>query len=204
MRFIHFTEAATDPLMGFCAHGVRCVLLADGAGEAETYVSCLHFEPGGWISNAPAVRDSVLLLVHGEATFELISAHSEMPGVRHHITPGVGLVTSADDRYRLDSDAGAIVFVVEAERLEATECGISTPERIWGARWPGESDAPLPWTPLRVMRWLYFRLFWARVFGRSLLRRKPRPDSSGWGSEPSGRKLVWRLMLGRGRKRVPR
>jgi hypothetical protein len=53
-------------------------------------------------------------------------------GPRLELTPGVGLILSADARYRLHSDSGAIVLVVEAERLESNEQGRSTPERIMG------------------------------------------------------------------------
>ena len=59
---------------------------------------------------------------------------------------------SADDRYRLNSDWGAIAIVVESERLEATERGISTPERIWGELWPGESVGERRQPLLSVMR----------------------------------------------------
>jgi len=86
VQVIHFTVGATDPVQGFRSHGVRSVALADGAGADETYVSCLHVEPGGWITDPPTVRDSTLLLVHGEATFRSIET-----GLRLELSPGVGL-----------------------------------------------------------------------------------------------------------------
>ena len=57
LNIIYFVRGATDPLQRFRSHGVRSVLLADGAGTDETYVSCLHFDPGGWITDPPADRD---------------------------------------------------------------------------------------------------------------------------------------------------
>jgi hypothetical protein len=190
VQFVHFTAGATDPVEGFKAHGVRVVTLADGAGADETYVSCLHFEPGGWISDPPAVRDSAVLVVHGEVTF-----NSEETGLRLELSPGTGLVMSADDRYRLNSDWGAIAIVVESERLEATERGISTPERIWGQLWPGESVGERRRTLLSVMRSIWFRLRWKLP----LRRRVARPESSGWAPGVVGENPVERLVSGRGR-----
>jgi hypothetical protein len=124
---IHFTKGATDPLEGFRAHGVRAVMLADGGGADETYVSCLHFEPGGWVVDPPMGRDSAILAVQGE-----VILHEARYGMRLDLSPGVGVVMNADVRYRLESETGGILLIVESERLEATECGISTPERILG------------------------------------------------------------------------
>lgn len=135
MRVIHFTEGATDPVQGFCAHGVRVVPLADGAGQDETYLSCLHFDPGGWIADPPVVRDTAILVVSGKVVLIGI----EPVDMRLDLSPGVGITLNADEAYRMKSDTGAIILVVEAERLEATRGGISTPERIMGQLWPGES-----------------------------------------------------------------
>ena len=170
VQVIHFTVGATDPVQGFQSHGVRSVALADGAGADEAYVSCLHFEPGGWIVDPPTVRDSALLLVHGEATF-----FSMETGLRLELSPGVGLTMNADDRYRLMSETGAIILVVEAERLEATDAGKSTPERIWGAVWPGEVVVRRRRTLLSVMRWVCFRMGWWPVY-----RRISSVAASGW------------------------
>lgn len=104
MHVIHFTEGATDPVQEFSAHGVRLVTLADGAGADETYVSCLHFEPGGWISDPPVVRDGLILLVHGEAGFR-----AEESGLPLQLVPGLGLVMNADQRYRLRSSSPSVL-----------------------------------------------------------------------------------------------
>lgn len=76
----------------------------------DTYVSCLHIESGGWISDPPAVRDTALFVVHGSVT--VWSVELEM---RLDPSPGVGIVLNADHAYRLESDIGAIVLVVEAD-----------------------------------------------------------------------------------------
>jgi hypothetical protein len=192
VQVVHFTEGATDPVQGFRSHGVRVVTLADGAGADETYVSCLHFEPGGWISDPPAVRDSALLSVHGEATLMGLDADTRaVTGPRLELSPGVGLILSADAGYRLHSDSGAIVLVVEAERLESTEKGRSTPERIMGATWPGEDQFKRRRTWLSVLRLIRFRSrFWRPI----LLARM---ESSGWAGMPGETSWWKKFVLGR-------
>src|SRR6185437_15902082 len=120
MRVVHFTEGATDPLHGFRAHGVKFVPLADGAGHNETHVSCFHFEPGGWISDPPVLRDAAIFVVRGAVT-----VMGRKPKIRLDLSPGVGIVVDADARYRVESDGGAVLMLVEAERLEATDLGMS-------------------------------------------------------------------------------
>ena len=126
MQVVHFTVGSTDPIEGFCAHGVRAMPLADGAGVHETFVSCLHLEPGAWVADPPAMRDSALLVVSGEVSF----IGSRPTGVRLELSGGVGLTLSADEHYRLESNTGAIILVVEAERLEPTREGLSTPTGV--------------------------------------------------------------------------
>ncbi len=192
VQVVHFTERATDPVQGFRSHGVKVVTLADGAGADETYVSCLHFEPGGWILDPPAVRDSALLSVHGEATLMGLDADTQVvTGPRVELTPGLGLILNADARYRLHSDSGAIVLVVEAERLESTVNGRSDPERIMGATWPGEDQFKRRRTWLSVLRMIRFRLrFWRPI----LLARM---ESAGWAGMPGEKSLWEKLVSGR-------
>jgi hypothetical protein len=171
MRVVHFTEGATDPLHGFRAHGVRFVPLADGAGDDETYVSCLHFEPGGWISDPPATRDAALLVVQGA-----VIVVGRKPTMRADLSPGVGIVVDADARYRVESDGGAVVMLVEAERLEATDLGMSSPERIWGQVWPGERLKLGRRTVLGRVRSMYWRWRWRASVAQPRLGRA---DSSG-------------------------
>ena len=179
MRIIHFTEVATDPLKGFSAHGVRFVQLADGTGE--TYVSSLHLEPGGWIADPPADRDTTLLVVHGAVTFI-----SSAPTMRLQLSCGMGMVMNANTRYRLHSEPGAILLVVEAKRLEPAESGISTPERIMKAVWPGESGYRQRRRRMFVsmMRWVYYRWKWRKV------SRMRGADISRWGPISNGDTVV--------------
>jgi hypothetical protein len=176
IRVVHFTVGATDPVQEFCAHGVTVVPLADGAGADETYVSCLHFEPGGWIADPPAIRDSAILVVHGHV--KLLSLE---PTMRLNLLCGTGVVINADQRYRLESDTGGIIMIVEAECLEATERGLSTPERIWGQRWPDERDLPRPRTLISLMTCIYYG-----VRGWRPVQRLFGIDFSGWWPKPGG------------------
>lgn len=88
---------------------------------------------------------------------------------------------NADDRYRLMSETGAIILVVEAERLEATDAGKSTPERIWGAMSPGEVVVRRRRTMLSVMRWVCFRMGWWPVYRRPCGAARASRDSGAGG-----------------------
>lgn len=92
---------------------------------------------------------------------------------------------------RIKSETGAILIVVEAERLQATECGISTPQRIIGQLWPGEVLGQKPRTLLSIGRSIYFR--WKYRAGR-----EARVDWSGWKVGPVGSGAVKKLLLGCG------
>ena len=187
LHVIHFTRGSTDPVEGFRAHGVRVVMLADGAGADETYVSCLHFEPGGWIADPPTGRDSAILAVHGE-----VILHEARWGMRLDLSPGVGVVINADVRYRLESEAGAILLIVESEQLEATESGLSTPERVLGALWPGEElheRRRWPRSLLSLYRWIYHHV---RLWHP--LRQADPLDFSGWRPRPRAPGPVRRLL----------
>lgn len=131
-RVIHFTEGATDPLLAFRTRGARFVPLADGFGDA--HIACLHLKAGGRIPKLPLNQASALLIVHGELQFTAAKCTLEL-------SPGVGLVIESGGHCALASRDGAILILVQAPHLEAHECGISTPARIWGARWPGEGVA---------------------------------------------------------------
>ena len=115
-------------------------------------------------------------------------------GLRLELSPGVGLTMNADDRYRLMSETGAIILVVEAERLEATDAGKSTPERVWGALWPGEVIVRRRRTLLSVMRWICFRMRWWPMY-----RRITSVGVSGWLAEIAEEREAARLRAGRGR-----
>ena len=175
MRVVHFTEGATDPLHGFRAHGVKFVPLADGAGHNETHVSCFHFEPGGWISDPPVLRDAAIFVVQGAVT-----VMGQKPAIRLDLSPGVGIVVDADARYRVESDGGAVLMLVEAERLEATDLGMSSPERIWGQVWPGERLQLGRRTVLGRVLSMYRRWRWRGTVDQPRLGRA---DSSAWVAE---------------------
>jgi hypothetical protein len=177
LNVIHFTHGATDPVQGFRAHGVRVVNLADGAGTDETFVSCMHIEPGGWIVDPPSGRDCTMLVVHGQVTLEERRPYP----LSHFLTSGVGVVLTADVPYSIASQAGAIVMVVEAERLQATQDGKSSPERIMGQTWPGERFDLRPRIWLSVCLRIYYRLKWS-PWWRPVRRaaRAMRVELSGW------------------------
>jgi hypothetical protein len=130
MRFIHFTEGATDLVLGLNARRVRSVPLARGDGFSN--ITCLHLLPGSSLTDAATEQDCALLVVSGRvlATGD-IGGHIDLSG-------GMGIVLRAGERYSLESSKGAILIVVEAKHLNPTPEGISTPQRIMGQRWPGE------------------------------------------------------------------
>lgn len=133
MHVANFTEGATDPLREFRAQRARFVPLADGDGD--THVSCLYLDAGAQISDPPSSHDCALLIVHGELIYS-----SEPTAPRLQALAGMGLVIKAGERFTLESPKGAIVVLIESDLLAANERGISTPERIRGQRWPGDSD----------------------------------------------------------------
>jgi hypothetical protein len=175
MRVIHFTQGATDPLWN-AASGARYVPLADRFGA--THVSCLHLEPRARILEAPAGAATALLLVHG---YGALWTHYPEEG-RIDISPGMGFVFEAGSRYSLQSRTGMIYLLVEATALEATAAGVSTPDRIRGQRWPGETIADL--RPPRSL------------LGRCL-------GDLEWPVRRLARRAIWRLSPARGRPIQP-
>ena len=136
MRVIHFTEGATDLVLGLNAHEVRSVPLAGGDGFSN--ITCLHLLPGSSLIDRLTEQDSALLVVSGRvtATYDL--------GVHIDLSGGMGIVLKAGEWYSLESSKGAILIVVEAKQLSPTPEGISTPQRIMGQRWPGETATIIP------------------------------------------------------------
>lgn len=172
MRVIHFTRGTTDPLWN-PASGARYVPLADGFGT--THLSCLHLEPGAKVPEAPTGAATALLLVHG---YGVLWTHHPSD-VRIDISPGMGFVFEAGSRYSLQSRTGMIYLLVEATTLEPTAAGISTPDRIRGQLWPGETTADL--TPPRSflgrcigdLEWPVRRFARGVLWRLSSLRKKP-------------------------------
>lgn len=131
MRVIHFTAGATDSLLASNSRGAQFVPLADGVGDA--HIACLHLAAAGRIPSLPMSQACVLLIVQGELVFEWETT------MRLELAAGVGVVVNAGEECALASRDGAIVIFVQANDLEAHDCGVSTPQRIMGQRWPGEA-----------------------------------------------------------------
>jgi hypothetical protein len=133
MDVIHFTQGATDPLNDFRAKGVRFLPLADGTGDS--HVSCAHLESGATIEAPSITHAAALLVVHGQ-----ITVTTDL-GARINILAGMGAIFGRDEPYTIESDAGAIVLIVESDTLTAHPRGISSPDRIAGQIWPSDTDS---------------------------------------------------------------
>lgn len=187
MRVIHFTHGATDPLWN-PASGARQVALADGYGV--THVSCLHLEPRARIPEAPTGAATALLPVYGYGVLWTHHPHE----MRLNISPGAGYIFEAGCRYSLESRTAMICLLVESTTLEATDAGISTPERIMGQLWPGERAADLRESRSLLGRCIGdlewpVRRFVRGVFWRMRLRRKEPGEIFQWESLPPN----WRI-----------
>jgi hypothetical protein len=51
----------------------------------------------------------------------------------------MGAVFSPNEPYNLNSDTGAIILIVESQKLTAHARTISSPQRIEGATWPSDN-----------------------------------------------------------------
>jgi hypothetical protein len=159
---VFFVEGATDPIDAFGAVGVRHVPLATGPEDCDTRVSCFHLAAGARITEIPTCQDSVFLVVQGYLTADWCSGDIEM-------SAGMGVVLEAGRAVRVWSDDGAVLILVEAPRLVATQRGVSTPDRIMGQGWPGE--VPPRKTFKRRIQSIRFRIRWWRLWLPQLLRR---------------------------------
>jgi hypothetical protein len=133
MLIIHFTHSATDPLDTFDVTGARFVPLVEGQGNS--HVSCLHLDSNARIASPSLTHAAALLVVHGRITVQ-----TQSPTLRIDLLAGTGCLFDAGEPYAMESPTGAIVIIVESDSLTAHERSISRPERIAGARWPGDSD----------------------------------------------------------------
>jgi hypothetical protein len=131
MIIIHFTPGAADPLTGMGATGACFVPLMEGQGGSN--VSCLHLDPKAAIVSPSLTHAASLLCVHGRIT---VATHNSP--MRIEIHAGMGCVFDAGEPYSIESAIGAIILIVESDSLAAHDCGISTPARIAGARWPSD------------------------------------------------------------------
>jgi len=131
VQVIHFTEDVTDQLWGSRGHGMRFVTLMEATGDV--HVTCLHLSAGAHISDLPVTHDRAMLVLHGK-----VAVRGGESGVRLDLSPGVGVVVSAGESFSIDSAEKAILLAMEAQWLDATLAGFSTPAQIEGHRWPGE------------------------------------------------------------------
>jgi hypothetical protein len=130
---IHFTWGATYPLDD--GSGAMRVTLLEGAGE--TRVSCLHLPPGTITRQCLVTQPFGLLVVHGKVTLFKRFGVKIGDGLPFDLLAGVGEVLEMGQHYRVRTEGGAIVLMVECDHLKATREGISDPERIRGQLWPG-------------------------------------------------------------------
>jgi hypothetical protein len=169
VQVIHFTQGAADPIDEFEARGVRYVPLAGASGEdGASVVSCFHLSPGSRIGETPCIHDCALLVVQGRVTLWGI----EYPA-RIDMSGGMGMVLSAGEPVKLESDEGAIIVAVEAPQLLATARGLSTPDRVSHQHWPGEQ--PPRRTLGTVIRAIGYRLRYWRLslrFARRSVRTR--------------------------------
>jgi hypothetical protein len=131
MNIIHFTRGATDPLQGFGAGGASFLPLADG--EGDPHISCLHLDSGGKVSSPSLTHAAALMVVHGRITVTTLYPPSKID-----IHAGMGAFLEKDEPYSLKSEEGAILLILESDRLLPSERAISTPQRIAGAQWPSD------------------------------------------------------------------
>jgi redox-sensitive bicupin YhaK (pirin superfamily) len=132
MDVIHFTDVAADPLKACGATAASFLPLADGQGD--THISCLHLDRNASIEVPSITHAAALLVAHGRVTIEPLDTHA-----RIDFSAGCGAVFSPNEPYTLKSDTGAILLIVESQKLTAHVRGISTPQRIAGATWPSDS-----------------------------------------------------------------
>jgi hypothetical protein len=132
MPIVHFTHGAADPLTTFDATGARFLPLLEGQGNS--HVSCLHLDLNARISSPSVTHAAALLCVRGR-----ITVTTSQPQIRIDILAGMGCVFDAAEPYSIESATGAILLIVEADSLAAHERGISSPERVAGARWPSDA-----------------------------------------------------------------
>ena len=132
MDVIHFTRGATDPVTAPNTHGTWLVPLADSVGA--THVGCVHLDPGAHLTAPDHKQGSVFLVVHGR-----LDIWANAPQIRLRIHAGMGVVLDANEAYSFESPQGAIVLLLESKAFLADACGISTPQRIEGQRWPSDA-----------------------------------------------------------------
>ena len=90
----------------------------------------MHLEQSARIAWPSRTYAAALLVVHGRI---IVTAHA-----RIDIHAGMGCVFDKDEPYSLTSEPGAIVLIVESDKLTPHARGISSPQRIAGQTWPSD------------------------------------------------------------------
>ena len=91
---------------------------------------CAHLDPGAKISAPSQTHAAAPLVVHGKVTV--------WTDRRIQLSGGMGGVLAEGEAYRLETDTGAILLIVESAKLTAHPRGISSSARIAGQTWQGD------------------------------------------------------------------
>jgi hypothetical protein len=131
VNVIHFTQGATDPL--YTVESLVCtVALADA--PPDLHLSCMHLLDGAQIDMPPRGTECVLLSAYGKWTLRCRETETCLT-----LSGGVGAVLQVGEEYSIGSEEGAVILILECSGLKANRAGISSPARIIGQRWPGDS-----------------------------------------------------------------
>jgi hypothetical protein len=128
MRVLHFTPGSLNPNISQERNSVAYLPLASASGRGE--ISCLYMAPGGSIAAARESYDRLILVVNGRVTL------THEYGCTINVSAGMGIVLEGTESCLLECETGAVLITVEAEDLAADACGLSTPDRVMGQRWP--------------------------------------------------------------------
>jgi hypothetical protein len=128
MDIVHFTPVSLDPDNALRPKAAAILPMASGKSDSE--ISCLYLSPGGRISVPPSGHSQMILTVNGKATAKFPT------GFGPRIYAGMGMLLHPGETCELQSDGGAVAISIEASKLEADPCGISSPQRVIGQQWP--------------------------------------------------------------------
>jgi hypothetical protein len=128
MRVLHFTPGSMNPNIAQERNPVAYLPLASASGKSE--ISCLYMAPGGSIAAARESYDRLILVVNGRVTV------THEYGCIINASAGMGIVLEGTESCLLKCETGAVLITVETEDLVADACGLSTPDRVMGRRWP--------------------------------------------------------------------
>jgi len=86
--------------------------------------------PGGSIAVSRESYDRLILVVNGRVTV------AQDDGCIIDASAGMGIVLEGTESGLLKCETGAVLITVETDDLVADACGLSTPDRVMGQRWP--------------------------------------------------------------------